>query len=105
MHEIATATIVTAAAPARPMTLPPRPASREASNGSSGIASSVVEVIDIASYIPGSRLALQAIEFLDVDAAPLPEQHHEDRQSNCRLGRGHRQHEEYEDLAIELAEV
>src|ERR1017187_812394 len=94
-QEIATAAIVTSAAPARPICLPASPARSAAISGSIGIASNSVGFIS----------ALQAVEFFDADGAPLAEQHHEDREPDGRFRGRHGQHEEHEDLPVQLAQV
>src|ERR1700690_46897 len=47
--------------------------------------------------------ALQCVEVFDVDAAPLPEHHHQDREPDRRFGRSHRQYEEHEYLTADVA--
>src|ERR1700704_2346015 len=48
--------------------------------------------------------ATQGAQILDVDAATLAEQHHEDGQANGRLRRRHGKNEKHEYLAVDLAE-
>src|SRR5579863_4665609 len=97
-QEIPTATQQMSCAPTRPMARPPRPAMSAAMSGSSGMASSKLGFMAAVS-------AFQRIEIFDVDAAPLAEQHYEDRQADGRLGRCHGEHEEYEYLAVDIAQV
>jgi hypothetical protein len=46
---------------------------------------------------------LERVEIFDVDAAAFAEQHHQDRKSYRRLGRGNGQNEEDEYLAADVA--
>src|ERR1039457_3776268 len=100
-QETATAPVVTPAAPARPIALPARPASSAAISGNIGMARSSIGFILLLSESMHSTL--QLVELLDVDAAALAEQHHQDRKPYRRLRRRHREHEEHEDLPVELA--
>src|ERR1043165_6231491 len=93
-QDTATPAMVTPAAAARPMTRPNRPAMIAASSGSSGMASS-----RFGFRVTGS--SLQRTDFGHVDALPVPEQHHQDGQTDGRLGRRHGQHEEHEHLAVD----
>src|SRR6516164_7526411 len=68
-----------------------------AASGSSGMASSRLGFI--------ATSALQRIQVVDVDAAALAEYHDQNGESDRGLGRGHRQHEEDEDLAANVAQV
>src|SRR5665213_1086121 len=79
----------------KPISWPASPASNAAISGNIGMASSNV----------GFMSAFQPIECFDTDGAPLAEQHHQYRQSNGGLGRGHGEHEKYEDLSVELPQV
>src|SRR5580692_9265903 len=94
-QEIATPMIVTVWAPARPITLPNRPARMAPSKGSRGMASSRFE------FIVG--LPFERAQVFDIDAAPLTEQDHQDRQANRGLGRRDGEHEEHEHLAVDIA--
>src|SRR5215469_5941013 len=86
-------------APARPMRRPPRPATTDASSGSSGIRSSTVGLSGCTSS------ALQRVDVLDLDGAALAEQHHENREADRGLGRGNRENEEHEYLPVQVPEV
>jgi hypothetical protein len=66
------------------------------SSGASAIVSSSGRQCPCARAQPFSRLR---VEFGDVDRAPVAEQHHQDRQADRGLGRGHGQDEEHEHLA------
>src|SRR5580700_5504419 len=90
-QETATAMIVTVWAPARPITLPKSPARMAPSNGSRGMASSRF------GFIAG--LSFERAQVFDIDAAPLTEQDHQDRQADRGLGRRDGEHEEHEHLA------
>src|SRR5215510_8114171 len=81
--------MVTQCATLRGMTMQNRPAMAAATSGNIGIASRTFGFSD--SF---TRSALQGAHVFDVDAATLPEQHHEDGESDGGLGRGDRQHEE-----------
>src|SRR5271165_3281939 len=48
--------------------------------------------------------ALQRVEIFDVDAAPLAEQHDQNRESDGRFGRRDTQNEEHEDLSVDVAQ-
>src|SRR5258706_11930629 len=92
----ATLAMVSSAAPVRPISLPNRPAMNAATSGSNGMASSVCRFM---------LSAAQLVQFFDVDAAPLAEQHHQDCQANGRFSGGYREDEEYEHLPVDLPEV
>src|SRR6185312_3715121 len=93
---MATPMMVTVCAPARPMTRPPRPAITAATSGSRGMAMSTC------GFIAAS--ASQGIQVFDVDAAPLAEQHDQDGEPDRRFRRRHGEHEEYEHLAVDIAQ-
>src|ERR1700738_1441701 len=97
-QEIATATQVTVCAPARPMSRPPRPAMTAATSGSSGT------LISAVAFMAGAS-AFQRVQVFDVDAAPFPEQHHQDGESDRRLGRGHGEGEEHKHLPVDVREI
>src|SRR5688572_30766510 len=67
-------------------------------SGSSGIATR-------SWRLSTGALALHRRQVIDVDAAPFAEQHDEDREPDRRLGRCHREHEEHEHLAVDVAEI
>src|SRR5688572_1616476 len=50
------------------------------------------------------RLPFQGVQVFDINGVEVPEKHHQDRQADRRLGRRHREDEEYEHLAGEVAE-
>ena len=52
-----------------------------------------------------TRSALHRVEVFDVDAAPLAEQHDQDREADRRLGRRDGQDEEHEHLPGEVAQL
>src|SRR5579864_1735614 len=81
------------------MSRPPRPATIAAMSGSRGIASSRLGFMGLAPS------ALEGIQVFDVDAAPLAEQHHQDRQPDRRLGRRHGENEEHEYLTVDVVQV
>src|SRR5262245_28256510 len=89
--------MVTVCAPARPMRRPKSPATMAAISGSTGMASSRF------GFICAS--ALERVQVFDVDAALLAEQHHEDGEADGRLRRRHGEHEEHEDLAVDVAQI
>src|SRR5437773_1971200 len=97
-QETPTAAQVRVCAPARPMSRPPRPAMTAASSGSSGTAISTL------GFMAGAS-AFQRVQVFDVDAAPFPEQHHQDGESDRRLGRRHREDEEHEHLSVDVREI
>src|SRR6185312_10833490 len=98
MQETPTPRMVIECAPTRPTTRPNTPATKAAISGSSGMRTSRVGFMVSAS-------APQGVQVFDVDAAPLAEQHYQDRQSNRRLRRSHGEYEEHEHLAVEVAQV
>src|SRR5215469_13487652 len=93
-----TARQVTVWAPARPIQRSPTPAMIAAARGSSGMASSTLGFMS-------SPSAFQGVQVFDVDAAPLAEQHHQDREPDGRFGRRYREDEEHEYLAVDVAEI
>src|SRR5262245_56149733 len=97
-QEMATPAMVMPAAAARPIQRPKRPAMMAATSGRSGMASSRDGFSD-------TELAFERTDVGHVDAVALPEQHHQDGETDRRLGGRHRQHEEHEHLAIDSAEV
>src|SRR6185503_3091163 len=48
-------------------------------------------------------LPLQAPQIIHVDRPQVPEQRHQDREPDCRLGGRHRQDEEHEHLSRQVA--
>src|SRR5262245_48304134 len=99
-QETATPAMVSVCATQRGNTLQNRPEMMAAASGSSGMASSRFGL-----RVSFTRSALQGAQVFDVDAAALAEQHHEDGETDGGFGRGHGQHEEHEDLAIDVVEV
>src|SRR5688572_17781330 len=99
-QETATPAIVTVCASQRGITLQKMPETMAASSGSSGMASNRFGL-----SVSFTRSALQGAQVFDVDAAPLAEQHHQDGEADGRFGRGHGQHEEHEDLPVDVVEV
>src|SRR5690348_699479 len=95
----ATPRMVTECTTLRGSTRQNRPAIIAAARGSSGMASrrSGERVV--------TRSSLQCAQVFDVDAATLAEQHHEDGESDGGLRRGDGQHEEHENLPVDVAEV
>src|SRR5580700_7476569 len=73
------------------------PARAPAMSGSSGMATSS------ARFMPGS--SLQRVQVFDVDAAALAEQDHEDRKPDGRFGSRDGQHEEHEDLPMDVVQI
>ncbi len=51
-----------------------------------------------------ARLSFQCIQGLDIDGAAVAEEHHQERQTNGRLRRGHREYEEHEDLPRDISQ-
>src|SRR5262245_19289913 len=97
-QEAATPRMVSECTSLRGSTLQKMPEITAATSGSSGMASSRLgESV--------TRSALQGAQVFDVDAAALAEQHHEDGEADGGLGRGHGQHEEHEDLPVDVVEV
>src|SRR5687767_12263231 len=80
---------------ARPMRRPARPATIAATSGPRTMATSMRGSTASASH---------RVQFFDVDAAPLAEQHHQDRKADRRFGRSHGENEEHEHLAVDVAE-
>src|SRR3954464_6518932 len=99
-QEIATPAMVSVCAIQRGSTLQKMPATIAATSGSSGMASSRFE-----SRVSFTRSALQGAQVFDIDAASLAEQHHQDGETDGGLGRRHGQHEEHEDLPVDVVEV
>src|SRR3954471_8180701 len=97
---MATPRMVSQCATQRGNTLQKIPETMAAASGSSGMASS-----RLGSRVSFTRSALQGAQVFDIDAAPLAEQHHQDGETDGGLGRGHGQHEEHEDLAVDVVEV
>src|SRR5574343_607955 len=90
----------------RPIQLPPNwvpktAASAEPTRGASGTASSVLALRVADMFLS----ALQGIEVLDVDAVLVAEQQHQNGQANGRLGGGHGEDEEHEDLSVHVTQV
>src|SRR5258708_10583369 len=79
------------------MSRPASPAMTAAASGSNGIAISTAGLMRTSAF--------QGIEVFDVDAAALPEEHHEDREPDGRLGGSHREDEEHEHLAVQVVEI
>src|SRR5579862_7244811 len=94
----ATPAMHTRCAPTRPIRRPPSPARIAAMSGSSAMARSTFGFMRASS-------ALEGVQVLDVDAAPLAEQHDEDGEPDGGLGRGHGEHEEHEYLPVQVAEI
>src|SRR3569832_1105260 len=99
-HAMATPAMVTVCATQRGSTLQNRPAIMAATSGASGMASSRLGL-----SVSVTRSALQCAQVFDVDGAALAEQHDEDREADGRLRGRDGQHEEHEDLAVDVAEV
>src|SRR5437868_5232917 len=96
---MATPAMVTVCATQRGMTLQKMPAMIAATSGASGMASSRLGL-----RVSVTRSALQGAQIFDVDGATLAEQHHEDRETDGRLRGRHGEHEEHEDLPVDVAE-
>src|SRR5206468_9167334 len=102
MNEISTPRIVTMCEPRRPTVLPNRPAMMDPASGASGTHSSVDwDSVDASAM----SSALERVELVDVDRRAVAEQHHQDREADRRLGRGHSQDEEHENLPGHVAQV
>src|SRR6187551_1950553 len=99
-QEIATPAMVMLCATQRGNTLQNRPEITAASSGSSGMASNRFGL-----RVSFTRSALQGAQVFDIDAAALTEQHHQDGEADGGLRRGHGQHEEHEDLTVDVVEV
>src|SRR5688500_3285052 len=99
MNDSRTPRMVTECEATRPMVRPNKPAMIAAASGSSGMASSRLGLSVV------TRSALQGAQVFDVDGAPLAEQHHQDGEADGGFRRGHGQHEEHEDLAVDVVEV
>src|SRR6185295_12898301 len=97
-QEMATPAMVTPAATLRGIALQNTPAMKAATSGASGMASS-----RLGFSVCGTRSALQSAQVFDVDAATLAEQHHQDREADGRFSGRHGQHEEHEDLSVDVA--
>src|SRR5688572_21985848 len=95
-NEAATPRMVTLCEATRPMVRPNKPAMTAASSGTSAMARSMLGLSVF------TRSALQGAHVFDVDGAAFAEQHHQDGESDGRLGRGHGQHEEHEYLAVDV---
>mmetsp|Transcript_8082 Transcript_8082/g.15724 ORF Transcript_8082/g.15724 Transcript_8082/m.15724 type:complete len:236 (+) Transcript_8082:2683-3390(+) len=107
MKATSTPRMVTMCEPRRPTVLPKKPATMAPASGASGTVSSrfCESCADIFFARALFRSALQRVEFLDIDAGPVAEQHDQDGQADGRLGRRDGQDEEHEDLAAHVAEV
>src|SRR3954464_1518881 len=99
-QEIATPAMVSVCAIQRGSTRQKTPATIAATSGSSGIASR-----RFGSRVSFTRSTFQGAQIFDVDAAAFTEQHHQDGETDRGLGRGHGQHEEHEDLSVDVVEV
>src|SRR3989344_8631229 len=55
--------------------------------------------------IIGTALSLETAQVFDVDGLAIAEHHHQDGEPDGRLGRGHREDEEYEYLSRGVTEV
>src|SRR5689334_590524 len=98
-HAMPTPAMVTVCATKRGNTLQKMPAMIAATSGASGMTSSRLGL-----SVSVTRSALQGAQVFDVDGATLAEQHDEDRKADGRFRRRDGQHEEHEDLPVDVAE-
>src|ERR1700744_3239450 len=89
--------MVAVCAPARPISLPKRPARIRTTRGANAIVSRIESERLIGS-------TLHAVDFGDIDRAAIAEQQDQDRQADSGFRRGHGKDEEHEDLAADIAE-
>src|SRR5213078_3193638 len=97
-QDVRTPRIVTVCATQRGITLQKMPATIAATSGASGMTSSRL------GSIFDTRSALQCAQVFDVDRAALAEQHDEDREAYRRFRGSDSQHEEHEDLPVDVAQ-
>src|SRR5436309_2364643 len=99
MKEMATEAMVTVCANARPSFHPRKPASAAPTSGAN--AAMQDRVIKSMLFF---LLSLQAAEIVHIDRLQVPEQRHQDRETDRRLGRGDREDEEHEHLSGQVVQ-
>src|SRR3982751_2227664 len=99
-NEIATEAMVTVCANVRPSFHPRKPARIAPTSGeNAAMQESVNRSIFILLVTPaqaGAQSSFQASQIIHVDRPQIPEERHQDREADRRLGGGHRQDEEHE---------
>src|SRR5690554_2692619 len=85
--------LVTSCAPRSPMARPKKPAMKAPSSGRNTMRTS------------STVSALHQVDVFDGDGAPVPEEHDQDRQTDCRLSGSYSPHEQGEDLPNEVVQM